>query len=61
MNSNLYGSLFDGEHVLYSKTKKLINIYLCFDAYFIQGKDVRKEPFIENNIDDKKVYRLNLH
>ena len=58
MNSNLYNSLFDGEHVLYSKTKKLINMYLCFDAYFIQGKDIRKEAFIENVIDEKKVYRL---
>ena len=57
-NSNLFNSLFDGEHVLYGKTKQVINLYLCFDAYFIQGKDVRAEPFIENTIDEKKVYRL---
>lgn len=57
-NSNLFKSLFDGEHVLYSKTGVFINKYLCFDAYFIQGKDVRNELFIENELQQDKVYRL---
>lgn len=57
-NSNLFESLFDGEHVMYSKTGSFINLYLCFDAYFIQKKDIRSEPFIENEMDDKKTYRL---
>ena len=33
-NSNLFNSLFDGEHVLYSKTGTFINKYLAFDACF---------------------------
>ena len=59
-NSNLYDSLFDGEHVLYSKTGQFLNYYLCFDAYFIQKQDIRKEMFIENTIDETKTYRLNI-
>ena len=57
-NSNLFESLFDGEHVMYSKTGSFVNLYLCFDCYFIQKRDIRSEPFIENEFDDRKTYRL---
>ena len=60
MNSNnkqLFGSLFDGEHVPYSKTGTYINMYLAFDVYYMSGKDVREYPLVENDIDDSKKYR----
>ena len=58
-NSNLYESLFDGEHVLYNKNGDFINLYLCFDCYFLQKKDIRERPFINSIQDDKETYRLN--
>lgn len=57
-NSNLFNSLFDGEHVLYSKTGTFINKYLAFDAYFVQGKDIRQFKFIEKERNEKEIYRL---
>jgi hypothetical protein len=41
-------TLFDGEHILYDKHNKYINMYALFDIYFYRGKDCRYNPFIEN-------------
>jgi len=52
-NSQLHGTLIDGEHIIYDKYKKYINIYAAFDIYFIGRKDIRSKPF--TSIDDKDL------
>jgi hypothetical protein len=42
----LYNTIIDGEHVLFSKTKEYINLFLCFDIYFLNNKDQRKLNFM---------------
>jgi len=46
MDTKMYGTIIDGEHILYDKNKRYINLYAAFDIYFISKKDVRKFPFI---------------
>ncbi len=46
-----FGTIIDGEHVLYDKNGNFINYYLCFDIYFKNNKDIRNLPFITKNND----------
>ena len=58
-NSDLFNSLFDGEHILHDKHKKFINLYAAFDAYYINGEDKRTLGFIPTDQgDDKSNFRL---
>lgn len=41
----LHNTIIDGEHVLFSKTKEYINLFLCFDIYFLNNKDQRNLSF----------------
>ena len=57
----LYKSILDGEHILFDKTGKYINLYAAFDIYFVNGKNIRdfafmKIPGEEDELDNK--YRL---
>ena len=45
----LLGLLLDGEHILYDKKKKYINLYAAFDIYFITSKSCRLLPFINES------------
>jgi len=76
LNKDLYGTLIDGEHILYDKTGNYINQYMAFDIYFTHqqkktGDDadttqtgmtaVRNYKFIRLASDDKKEkYRYTL-
>ena len=51
-NSDLFNSLFDGEHILHDKNKKFINLYAAFDVYYINGKDMRTLGFIPKDQKD---------
>ena len=42
----LWNSLLDGEHILYDKKKKFINMYAAFDIYYIAAEDVRAYAFV---------------
>ena len=55
LNKEIYGTLIDGEHILYDKHKSYINLYAAFDLYFIGNKDVRKNSFIGSS----ELYRYN--
>ena len=58
-NPEVWNTLIDGEHVLYDKKKKFINMYAAFDLYYINGKDIRANAFVSTNpeeLDEK--YRL---
>lgn len=41
----LYNTIIDGEHILYSKDKTYINLFACFDIYFLNNKDLRDLNF----------------
>tara|TARA_B100001063_G_scaffold196945_1_gene189011 strand:- start:2343 stop:5762 length:3420 start_codon:yes stop_codon:yes gene_type:complete len=60
----IFNTIIDGELILYNKENQFINLYAAFDIYFVRGKDVRKQPFVNNKIkmqDDKKIiYRHTL-
>lgn len=44
-NKSLTNTILDGEHVLHDKDGKFINVFLAFDIYFLDGKNVRSIPF----------------
>ena len=54
---DLFNSLFDGEYIKYDKTGKYINLYACFDIYYLNGKDTRNIPFVMN-VDGNTNFRL---
>jgi len=41
-----YNSILDGEHIVYDKNGKYINLYAAFDIYYILGESQRENPFI---------------
>jgi hypothetical protein len=49
----LFNSLLDGEHILYDKNGKFLNMYAAFDIYYKHEESVRELEFI--NIDDETV------
>ena len=63
----LLGLLIDGEHILYDKKKKYINLYAAFDIYFISGRSTRLLPFVTETghcrykLLQDKVEKLNQH
>lgn len=44
----LNNTIIDGEHIMYSKTKEYINLYACFDIYFLNNKDQRNLKFLSS-------------
>jgi hypothetical protein len=60
-NKECWNTLIDGEHILYDKHKKFINMYASFDIYYINGTDIRSKGFIPTNSDEvANNYRLPL-
>ena len=54
-------TLLDGEHILFDKNKKYINLFAAFDIYYLNKKSVRELSFMklegqEEDLDNK--YRL---
>lgn len=47
-----FNSIIDGEHILHDKQEKFINLFACFDIYFINKKDVREKLFYTNKEED---------
>lgn len=48
-NKSCYNTILDGEHILYGRANKYINLYASFDIYFSNGADVRNLPFHNND------------
>ena len=61
-NEVCFNSLFDGELILHNKNRQFINVYAVFDAYFMNGNDVRQEKFmLDLDVDDEKtLYRYKI-
>lgn len=55
LNSKLYNTLLDGEHVLHNKSGAFINAYLVFDVYFVHKADVRSRMFYPTTMNDDEV------
>jgi len=56
-----WNTLLDGEHILYDKHKKFINLYAAFDIYYIAGEDVRAKGFVPIVAEEEaNKYRLPL-
>ena len=56
----LFNSLYDGELILHNKNRNFINLFAIFDAYYINGLDVRRLKFMDVDDDDKVLYRYKL-
>ena len=60
-NKDIFNTIIDGEHVIHNKNKEFINLYMAFDIYYINGKDVRSKGFNPSNPDEEATnYRLPL-
>ena len=57
-NKFLLNTLMDGELILYDKNGKYINLYMAFDLYYHNGKDVREWSFIQKKKEDKSRLTL---
>ena len=49
LNTKLYNTLMDGEHILHNKNGDFINLYLAFDIYYVHKADVRTRLFYPTN------------
>ena len=62
----LFNSIIDGEHILHNKKGEFINMFACFDIYYLGGKNVTGLSFIKLNNDDSTIteeqvtYRLSI-
>lgn len=61
-NKVCFNSLFDGELILHNKNHQFINLFAVFDAYYMNGTDVRQEKFmLDLDVDDEKtLYRYKI-
>ena len=51
---DLFNSILDGEHIANDKTGKFINLFMAFDIYFINKKNVTGYPFIKTQSQAEK-------
>ncbi len=42
----LHNTIIDGEHIMFSKKKEYLNLFACFDIYFLNNKDQRNLNFL---------------
>jgi hypothetical protein len=55
LNTKLYNTLLDGEHVIHNKSGKFINAFLAFDVYFVHKADVRSRLFFPATANEDEV------
>jgi len=49
----LYNTLLDGEYIEHNKYNESINLFACFDLYYLKGEDKRKSPLVDITDNDK--------
>ena len=54
-NKEIFNTIIDGEHILNDKYKKFINLFACFDIYFINSKNVTGLPLIKDSKEEKSA------
>ena len=55
LNTKLYDSLLDGEHILHNKSGQFINLFLTFDVYFVHKADIRSRLFFPASVNEDEV------
>ena len=55
LNTKLYNSLLDGEHILHNKSGQFINLFLTFDVYFVHKADIRSRLFFPASVNEDEV------
>jgi hypothetical protein len=53
----LQNTLIDGEHILHNKNGEYINLFAAFDIYFMGGRDVRQNAFINISTEQQNIIR----
>ena len=43
----LFNTLLDGEYIEHNKNKESINLFACFDLYYLKGEDKRRLPLVD--------------
>ena len=46
----LYNTLLDGEYIEHNKNRESINLFACFDLYYLKGEDKRRLPLVDETI-----------
>jgi len=59
-DNNVKNSLFDGEYIRYNKEKRHVDNFAVFDAYFIDGNDIRSQPFTHEIQSEREGSRYQL-
>ena len=60
-NTDIVHTIIDGEHIKYDKKNDNINLFACFDIYYIKNRDVRSLEFVPLNSEDvENNFRLPL-
>ena len=57
VNTELFNTIVDGEHILHDKNGKFLNLFLAFDIYYIKKVDCRNLPLLG---DESRLSRLNI-
>jgi len=56
-NKDYFNSILDGEHVTENKLGNYTNVFLIFDVYFINKKDIRSLP-LYNDGEDNRLFNI---
>ena len=64
VSKELFNSVLDGEHILFDKNKKYINLFAAFDIYYKNKQSLRENKFYKSEGDEElkeiPVYRLDV-
>ena len=47
--TKMFNSIIDGEHIKYDKNGNFINLYACFDVYYINNRSIREYRFVSDD------------
>jgi len=55
----VFNTIIDGEHIKMNKEHQGINLFACFDIYYVNGKSVREKGFMPSSTEEMETnYRL---
>ena len=53
-NKEIFNTIIDGEHIINDKHNKIINLFACFDIYFINNNNITSLPLIKETTTSKE-------